>query len=68
MEVLLSVPVLVIPPTPKPLDAAVGPSRVLNVGPSTGKYARPELGGSSTGSAQFRNDSVECVVSVPPRP
>lgn len=68
MEVLHSVPFLVILPAPKPSDAAVGPSRVPDVGPYTGKDARPELGGSSTGSAQFSNDSVECVALVPPRP
>ena len=67
-EVFYLVPVLAIPPVPKPSIDVAGPSHVPTVRPSTGKYVHPKLGGPFIGPAQLNDDSVECVTYVPPRP
>lgn len=63
-EVFCLVPVLAIPPMPKPSIDVAGPSHVSTVRPSTRKYVHPKLGGLSTGPAQFNDDSVECVAYI----
>ncbi|RVW53625.1 hypothetical protein CK203_068990 [Vitis vinifera] len=51
------------PPARNPTQSCVLVARL-----STGKNARHERVGPSTGSALVSNDSIECVAYVPPRP
>lgn len=67
-KVFCLVPVLAIPPVPKPSIDVAGPSHVPTMRPFIGKYVHPKLDGPSTGPAQLNDDSFECVAYVPPRP
>lgn len=67
-EVLRPAPVSTIPSASKPTADVALPSCVLVARLSTGKNARHERVGPSTGSALVSNDSIECVAYVPPRP
>lgn len=68
VEVPHIAPVLNIPPPPRPSVDAIGPDHVPAMRSLIGKYAHPERGEASIGSAPINDDLDRKDVSASPRP